>query len=413
MTRQAAEKDRTVRKPERLTDLKLRSLKPRDEEYEVPDAAQRGGRVVVNPNGSKPYVVRFRALRADGKKHQEKMSFPGVTLAQGRKLAADVMFAVAQGRNPAEERSAQRKQAKHAKPDTLRAVCAEYLQRPEHKRLRTIHAREATLVRHVYPVLGDRDVNTIKRSDIARLLDKIEDKSGSVMADETLGFVSHVLNWHAKRSDEFRSPIVKGMRRCRPRELARSRVLSDDELRRVWLTAEASDSPFAKLVQFLLLTCARRSEASRMAWAELENVDWVLPPSRNKTGLLLLRPLAATAHELLAKLPRIGDCPFVFTTNGRTAISGYSRLKARFDAACGVSGWRLHDLRRTARSLLSRAGISADHAERCLGHVISGVRGTYDRHEFYDEKKFAFEALAAQIERIVNPQSNVTALRRG
>src|SRR5262249_49319044 len=214
-------KYRVVRKPERLTDLKVRSLKPRDEEYEIPDAAQRGGRVVVNPSGGKPYVVRFRAFRADGKKHQEKRTFPGVTLAQGRKLAADVMFAVAQGRNPAEERRAQ--QVKDAKPDTLRAVCAEYFARPEHKRLRTIRVREATLVRHVYPVLGDRDVSSIKRSEIARLLDRIEDKSGSVMADETLGFVSHILNWHAKRSDEFRSPIVKGMRRTRPKERARSR----------------------------------------------------------------------------------------------------------------------------------------------------------------------------------------------
>jgi integrase len=411
MTRQATENHRAVRKAERLTDIKVRNLRPRDEEYEVPDAAQRGLRVVVNPNGSKPYAVRFRAPRADGKKHQEKMTFPGVTLAQARKLASDVMFAVAQGRNPAEERSAQRKQAKHAKPDTLRAVCAEYLQRPEHKRLRTIRAREATLVRHVYPVLGDRDINTIKRSDIARLLDKVEDLSGSVMADETLGFVSHILNWHAKRSDEFRIPIVKGMRRTRPKERARSRVLSDDELRRVWLTAEASDSPFSKLVQLLLLTCARRSEASRMAWAELENGDWVLPPLRNKTGLLLVRPLSAAAQELLAKLPRIGDCPFVVTTNGRTAISGFSRLKARFDAASRVSGWRLHDLRRSARSLMSRAGVNPDHAERCLGHVIGGVRGTYDRHEFYAEKKHAFEALAAQIQRIVNPQDNVLQLR--
>jgi len=325
---------------------------------------------------------------------------------------SDVMFAVAQGRNPAEERSAQRKQAKHAKPDTLRAVCAEYLQRPEHKRLRTIRAREATLVRHVYPVLGDRDINTIKRSDIARLLDKVEDLSGSVMADETPGFVSHILNWHAKRSDEFRSPIVKGMRRTRPKERARSRVLSDDELRRVWLTAEASDAPFAKLVQVLLLTCARRSEASRMAWAELENGDWVLPSLRNKTGLLLVRPLSVATQELLTKLPRIGDCPFVFG-NGRTAISGFSRLKACFDAASRVSGWRLHDLRRTSRSLMSRAGVNPDHAERCLGHIIGGVRGTYDRHEFYDEKKDAFEALAAQIQRIVNPRSNVTPLRRG
>ena len=76
-----------------------------------------------------------------------------------------------------------------------------------------------------------------------------------------------------------------------------------------------------------------------------------------------------------------------------------------------MTGWTLHDLRRTARSLMSRAGIPSDHAERCLGHVIGGVRGVYDRHEFHAEKKRAYEALAAQIDRIVNPQDNVVPLR--
>src|SRR5260221_563084 len=57
------------------------------------------------------------------------------------------------------------------------------------------------------------------------------------------------------------------------------------------------------------------------------------------------------------------------------------------------------------------AGVPVDHAERCLGHVIGGIRGAYDRHEYYAEKKHAFEALAAQIERILDPQDNVVALR--
>ena len=82
-----------------------------------------------------------------------------------------------------------------------------------------------------------------------------------------------------------------------------------------------------------------------------------------------------------------------------------------FAAACGVTDWTLHDLRRTARSLLSRAGISPDIAEMCLGHVLTGVRGTYDRHAYHEEKKHAFEALAAQIARIVDPQDNVVAMR--
>ena len=84
--------------------------------------------------------------------------------------------------------------------------------------------------------------------------------------------------------------------------------------------------------------------------------------------------------------------------------------KRDFDKTCGVTGWTLHDLRRTARSLMSQAGVDADHAERALGHVIAGVRGTYDRHEFREEKCRAFAALAMLVERIVSPQPSVVPL---
>ncbi len=105
-------------------------------------------------------------------------------------------------------------------------------------------------------------------------------------------------------------------------------------------------------------------------------------------------------------MPRRGD--FVFGVDGHYPLAG---LYQRRQAIAGVTGWTLHDLRRTARSLMSRAGVPSDHAERCLGHVMPGVRGTYDRHEYHDEKRRALEALAALIARIVEPQANVVAMR--
>jgi hypothetical protein len=97
-------------------------------------------------------------------------------------------------------------------------------------------------------------------------------------------------------------------------------------------------------------------------------------------------------------LPRQGD--YVFAgRNG--AIHGHSRSKTRLDKDSGVTGWRLHDLRRTARSLMSRAGVLSDHAELCLGHVLPGIRGTYDQYDYMDEKREAFEKLAALVRKIV------------
>jgi integrase len=215
------------------------------------------------------------------------------------------------------------------------------------------------------------------------------------------------MNWYATRSDDFRSPIVRGMARVKAKERARERTLTDDELRAVWKVADGTPGPFGPYVQFLLLTAARRNEASEMVQGELNGIDWTLPADRNKTKVDLVRPLSEAALAVLAKVPKLAGCKFMFSTDGKNPISGFTRFKDNLDKACGVTGWTLHDLRRSARSLMSRAGVPSDHAERCLGHVITGVRATYDRHEFYAEKQRAFEALATQIGFILDPKENV------
>jgi integrase len=227
------------------------------------------------------------------------------------------------------------------------------------------------------------------------------------MAGTTLMALRRLFSWHAARDDDFRSPIVRGMRRTSNE--ARTRVLNDDELRRVWKAAEERADVFGYMVRVLLLTAARRNEVAEMKRAELDNGDWLIPAARAKGGREVLLPLSAKAQVLLAEMPNVGE--WMFSADGARPYLSFTYAKQHFDAACGVTGWTIHDLRRTARSLLSRAGINADVAERCLAHKIGGIRGVYDRHSFYAEKKHAFEALAAQIERIVHPVDNVTALR--
>src|SRR5262249_49177414 len=152
---------------------------------------------------------------------------------------------------------------------------------------------------------------------------------------------------------------------------------------------------------------------------EIDGEVWTLPAARNKTKIDLVRPLSTAALLVLVEARRAffsadakgNTNSFIFTNSSKPLISAVWKHKEAIDEASGVTGWTIHDLRRTARSLMSRAGVNADIAERCLGHVIGGVRGIYDRHEYFEEKKRAFEALAAQIERIVNPQDNVVPMR--
>jgi integrase len=314
---------------------------------------------------------------------------------------------VASNRDPLQER----RKAEALAENTLQSICEEYLRR-DGKRLRSRDQIEATLKRLVYPKLGARQIDTILRSEIVRLLDKIEDERGPVMADRVLAHVRKIMNWHASRTDDFRSPIVRGMARTKPKEPARKRTLSDDELRAVWKAAGSFSGPFGYLIKFILLTATRRNEAAHMADAELSNGDWIVPGIRYKNKLDHVIPLSQAAKDLLASIPRIKGNKYIFATGGESPIGGFSKFKETFDEKCGVTGWTLHDLRRTARTLMPQAGISDDHAERCMGHVIGGVRGTYDRYAYYAEKKQAFEALAAQIERIINPPAdNVVPLR--
>jgi integrase len=356
--------------------------------------------LVVTASGHRSFVVQYRA---GGR--SRRMTIAGVLgLIGARKRAKILLGEVAGDRDPLQER----RTAAARTEETFQKIAENYLAR-EGKALRTVGQRRAILERLVYGRFGGRQIDDIRRSDVVKLLDEIEDTNGPVMADRTLATIRKVMNWHASRSDEFRSPIVRGMARTSGKERARARILTDDELRVIWRAAEGY--PFGALVQFLLLTGARRSEASEMTWGEVSDGDWLLPAARNKVKVDLVRPISPAALEVLAKLPRIGKAGYTFTTDGRSTLGGFSQFKRKLDKAAGVRGWTLHDLRRTARSLMSRAGVPSDHAERCLGHVMPGVRGTYDRHEYLDEKRRAFEALAAQIDRIVNPQENVVPLR--
>jgi integrase len=364
------------------------------------DQAQPGFGLLVTEAGSKSWVVQYRANRRSRRATIDSV----LTLDKARKKAKVMLGNVAAGGDPvAEERA-----AAAAEANTLQSVAEEYLRR-ESKNLRSHATRRATLKRWVFPKLGARQIGDIKRSEISRLLDHVEDNAGPVQADMVLAFLRRVFSWHASRTDDFSSPIIRGMSRSNPRERARQRILSDDELRAIWHAD--IPQPWRALVRFLLLTATRRNEAARMARSELTGSDWTIPAGRYKTKNDVTLPLSAAAQGVLAELPCFGTGEYVFTVNGRTPLAAFSRGKKTIDRTSGVTGWTLHDLRRTARSLMSRAGVPSDHAERCLGHIIPGVRGTYDRHKYQEEMRRAFEALAAQIARIVDPQANVVALR--
>ena len=353
-------------------------------------------------SGARSFVVQYRS---NGQSRRLTLDADALSLDAARKEAKKRMGEVAKGEDPLAKKRIERAKAEASRTGTLRMVALDYF-RLEGKKIRTMGERISSFERLVFPRLGDRPIDQIKRSDIVKLLDHIEKEHGPSAADKTLAFLSKLFRWHAVREDEFVSPVVPGMARTKPHERARARILNDAEIAAVLRTVETHPGPFSSLVTFLLLTAARRSEASDMTWAEVKDGIWTLPAARCKVKRDMVFPLSAAAQSVLKRIPRIDGCVYVFSNSARRPMSNFGNAKAKLDEASGVSGWTLHDLRRTARSLMSRAKVPADIAERCLGHVIGGVRGTYDRHAYFDEKKAAFEALTAEVERIRETPGN-------
>jgi integrase len=251
------------------------------------------------------------------------------------------------------------------------------------------------------------------------MLDEIADENGAGQADHTLSHVRKALGWWAIQDDDFSSPIIRGMARTKPSERARKRTLSDDEIRTLWAALDTMTEPscYARFVKTLLLTGQRRDEVAQMQFQEIaDDGVWTIPAERYKTKIPNHVPLSAAARALIGASAE-GAGPYVFsTTNGKVPFSGYSVARKLLDERMVTQWqgppqdrWVLHDLRRTAKTLMQRAKVRPDISERVLGHVIGGVEGTYDRYSYLDEKRDALEKLATIVERMLNPAPSKVA----
>jgi integrase len=222
------------------------------------------------------------------------------------------------------------------------------------------------------------------------------------------------MNFHASRTDDYAPPLARGMARQSTKHQARTRVLNDDEIRALWAATDPSTSAqeggsFAGIVRLALLLAQRSRKIASMRWTDVSDGEWTIESRRREKGTAGLLVLPQAAIAIIRGQPRIGDNPHVFpSTRNRGPWCDWSDAKRALDARMpGIAKWQLHDLRRTSRGLLSRAGVRPDIGERILGHAIAGVEGTYDRHSYADEKADALRRLAALIGRIVNPAEGV------
>jgi integrase len=221
------------------------------------------------------------------------------------------------------------------------------------------------------------------------------------MARRVQAYVNRFFAWCVER-DLLKTDLTTGMPRVGNGK-SRDRVLSDAELKKVWAATD-SIGLLGIVTRLLILTGARREEMTQLRWSEVEGDTITLKGDRTKNGKPHIIPLSLPARELLANMHRIGNCDCVFTLNGTKPIASWSQPKLKLDAVSGVTGWRIHDLRRTMATGCQKLGIPLQVTEAILGHTSGsrdGIVGVYQRHDYAAEKRAALNAWGAYVAALV------------
>lgn len=367
-----------------LTNKTLEALKPQAKRYEVHDLLCPGMSVRVSARGQRVFSVKFRyGLK---QKRMKLGVYPRISLATAREKAMDVLRQVDEGTDPTK-----RKRCADMKVET---VCAEFIRLHAQTRNKSWREAERILHREFVSVFGQRDIREIKRFDVLEIMDAAVARGSAYQANRILAHIRKLFNWCLERGIIDVNPIV-GLK-APTKEQSRDRVLDDDEIVRLLKACRNEAYPFRQFVPMLLATAQRRSEVAEMRWTEVDfdAKEWVIPAERCKNGKAHVVPLSAFALAVLSEVPRFLNSDYIFTTTRKSPISGFSKLLRRVYEASETSGWRLHDLRRTAASNMARASVAPHVVEKVLNHVsgtISGVAAVYNRYGYDDEKRDALE----------------------
>jgi integrase len=383
----------------RLTKTAIDALPTSKSDVVYWDAGYPGFGVKVTPKGRKVFIVLYRTAGAGSKLRKYTIgSYGRVTLHQARVAAQKVFAAKLEGRDPAaEKREAKRRVVADRVEDLLETFIAQRLSQN-----RSGGEISRLLRREVGRPWAGRSIHEITKRDVVEVVAAIEQRGAPIAANKTLKSVKTFLRWCVGRAVLDQSP-AEGVP-LPAKEVARDRVLDDKELARVILAARQIGGPYGGIVEFLALTGQRREEVARLQWEELDLARriWTIPKSRTKNAKAHVVHLSEPALARVKRADQRG--PLVFSLLGTKAFQKFSRAKRELDQLSGVTGWQLHDLRRTCVSGMARLGVAPHVADKILNHqagTISGVAAAYQRHEFLAERREALKRWGNHVAQIV------------
>jgi integrase len=381
-----------------LTDRFLVAVKPPASGRVVYiDQSAPGLELRVSPDGRKAWSIRYRP-RGGERKRESCGAYPAVSLFAARQRAREIGAAATKGVDlPAVEKRERGEERKAAgRPQTVADLLDEYVERYCKPNQRKWTLTERMFDSHVKPALGKKPLAELRRADIVELLDDLQNEKGfKAQVNRVRSQMLAAFNWAIER--EYLETNPAAAIKKRKIEATRDRVLTDEELRAIWRTADGLPDPSRSLVKAWILTGQRRDELRCMTWREVDvaRAIWTLPAARNKGKRDHEIPLAPAMVALLDELRRVGKP--VFTTDGLKPYAGQKRLKAILDRESGVKDWTFHDLRRTASTGMAALHVSQDTIDRVLNHAKGTLAGTYNRHQYLDQKRKALEAWAERV----------------
>lgn len=408
------------------TKITLRTVnasEPAGEPYILSDSDLPGFGLRVLPAGGKHYILRYRS---EGQRRLYTIGRHGApwTPESARKEAVRLLGLIASGLDPQAEKERQKQEGTAARAHTVRSVADDFIEQYAKVRKRTWREDRRIFDKYVIPVWGDRPVKSITRADVDDLLQEMAKRGAAVMANRTLACIRKWFNWmlDKPRYDLQASPVVRI--EAPGHEKNRTRFLSDDEIVALWKGCDELGYPFGPFTQLLMLTVSRREMVASMRRPDL-NPDkklWMIPAEVMKSGRPHVVPLSDLALEIINAVPAIEGTDFVFPAQrarvkskgpaGNRHFSGFSKAKAKLDTLSGVTGWRFHDLRRTAVTHLGELRVPRHIRQLLLDHAENDATSIYDRFEYLPERREALDAWADKITRLLNPPGdNVVPLR--
>jgi len=311
-------------------------------------------------------------------------TFPILSLADARRLAATALREAQHGTDPATAKQ----EARSA--DNFGELAELYLDRHAKPEKRSWREDERILKADLLPKWRNRKAHEIKRADVLALLDAIVDRGAPVMANRTRALVSKIFNFGIKRGVVEVNPAA-GVENP-GHEHQRDRVLSEDEIRILWNTLESEQARVAAIFRLGLLTAQRRSEILGMRWSELD-LDagwWTIPAERSKNSLAHRVPLAPQAATLLRQIKSASLDETLVFRGGRIGqpLANLQKPMRRIKRASAID-FKFHDLRRTSASHMTGIGVPRLVVSKILNHMERGITAVYDRHSYDAEKRRA------------------------